>query len=557
MSYHEIEEHEDHFVMHHANGHEVKIAKKALNPSTLKKIQGFSKGGEVEEVPQSEADKFNQGWLSQSIAKPKPKLMADGGEVKDPTAQLQQDPTALPVNYSSAPPVPQEEAPQAPPSNFNMLIPSAETLSSLKQGATDMMFPRQPDPNVKQASDYQEQLPQEAGPQNVPLQAPQKPAMNPLLGSQGKFQEEAYQTQKAGLQKESQTEAQLGKAQTGIYGNQQQALQTLHDNYNASRNKLLGEEDELKKKYLNQEIDPNRLWQNMSTGKKFRTTLGLILSGFGSGLAHQENLALKMLNKMVDDDLEAQKAMLGKGKTLLDHNVREQGNLQDAMNVQKLQVLGIAEAELQKAAANAKSPMAAAKYDKALGELQTTMAPLREQTLMRKTLMSGMQSGKQNPEVMASYAIDYLVPKEQQKDAREELQGLTGYKNASEGIDKIFRDVGGMSAFSTSIPFTKSKTSFETAVANIELVLRNSMKGQGSLSDRDVDAVRPYFPSRTDTQSQLNVKASRIKDFLANKIQNGTPILSKLGYMGIELPKPSNKRQMSVGQGYTQAGFKK
>ena len=37
------------------------------------------------------------------------------------------------------------------------------------------------------------------------------------------------------------------------------------------------------------EIDPNRLWNNLSTWGKIRNTIGLILGGIGGGLTHQEN----------------------------------------------------------------------------------------------------------------------------------------------------------------------------------------------------------------------------------------------------------------------------
>lgn len=55
------------------------------------------------------------------------------------------------------------------------------------------------------------------------------------------------------------------------------------------------------------EIDPNRLWNNLSTWGKIRNTIGLILGGIGGGLTHQENPAARALDRMIEQDVEAQK----------------------------------------------------------------------------------------------------------------------------------------------------------------------------------------------------------------------------------------------------------
>ena len=51
-------------------------------------------------------------------------------------------------------------------------------------------------------------------------------------------------------------------------------------------------------------IDPNRIFKNKSG---IATTLGLILGGIGSGITGQPNAALQILNKQVDNDIQAQK----------------------------------------------------------------------------------------------------------------------------------------------------------------------------------------------------------------------------------------------------------
>lgn len=54
-------------------------------------------------------------------------------------------------------------------------------------------------------------------------------------------------------------------------------------------------------------IDPNRLWNQASTGQKIGASIGILLSGIGSGLqGGRENLALKQINDAVDRDVQAQ-----------------------------------------------------------------------------------------------------------------------------------------------------------------------------------------------------------------------------------------------------------
>jgi hypothetical protein len=54
-------------------------------------------------------------------------------------------------------------------------------------------------------------------------------------------------------------------------------------------------------------IDPNRYWNNKSTGQKLLAGLALALGGFGAGLTGGRNHALDIINKEIDADLNAQK----------------------------------------------------------------------------------------------------------------------------------------------------------------------------------------------------------------------------------------------------------
>jgi predicted RNA binding protein YcfA (HicA-like mRNA interferase family) len=54
-------------------------------------------------------------------------------------------------------------------------------------------------------------------------------------------------------------------------------------------------------------VDPNRYWSSMNTGNKIQAALAIALGGIGAGMAGGENQALKIINKAIDADIDAQK----------------------------------------------------------------------------------------------------------------------------------------------------------------------------------------------------------------------------------------------------------
>lgn len=78
-------------------------------------------------------------------------------------------------------------------------------------------------------------------------------------------------------------------------------------------------------------VDPNTssgLYANKSTPHKIGTLFGLLLSGIGSGMTHQPNMLMEMMNRELDRDLEAQKT--NKTGALNFLNAKAQQNLLDA-----------------------------------------------------------------------------------------------------------------------------------------------------------------------------------------------------------------------------------
>jgi len=85
-------------------------------------------------------------------------------------------------------------------------------------------------------------------------------------------------------------------------------------------------EEDFRNKLMSEDINPDRVFENMSTGRKIRTILGVLLAGAGSGLAGGENLALTMLNREIERDVEAQKLNKEKKFNLFKMHLETLGN---------------------------------------------------------------------------------------------------------------------------------------------------------------------------------------------------------------------------------------
>jgi hypothetical protein len=98
---------------------------------------------------------------------------------------------------------------------------------------------------------------------------------------------------KLAVQQEKDRQARLAEEQT-LFSDHQKAVQAAAD---------------LK-------VDPNRYWNEMSTGKHIQTGIGIALSGLGQGYlaaagVNAPNMAMEMVKGAIDRDVDAQKANIG------------------------------------------------------------------------------------------------------------------------------------------------------------------------------------------------------------------------------------------------------
>lgn len=111
------------------------------------------------------------------------------------------------------------------------------------------------------------------------------------------------------------------------------------------------EKDDALIKYLDEnQINPDRYMQNMSTGNRILSAIGLILGGAGGG-ASGRNVALDTLNRAIDHDIRAQELDRSEKMNLLKMNREMMADEIQANVATRNQMFSLAQAKIQQAQA--------------------------------------------------------------------------------------------------------------------------------------------------------------------------------------------------------------
>lgn len=534
------------------DGHEVVVSHKSLHPATRGALAAMPMIGDGKLKAMAQGGAVQQG--GPEVARKE--MYESGGGVEESPDPSDMDPQSAPAN-KAAPKKFAEGTPdgpiKAPLIPDDMINPNAGAMSQARAAAvpTEMTQGQQVavDPGAlpygispEQALSG-DQAPPAATPMQMegnaqPAQAPGSPPAQPDpygFNAHEAAYNQGLESEKKGLQQASSAEAAVGQAQARLLGTQQAIQATQATEFQTYIKVLNTERESLMADIKNQHIDPNRFVNNMSTSSKISTAIGLIASGMGSAMAHQENLAAKFLTQQIDNDINAQKSELGKKENLLSANFRQFGNMRDAMDMTRVMQSDILGNQLKQAAAQQQSPMAKANLLKALGQLEIQSAPIVSQMAMRKTLLSGASKGQIAPESV----IRMVVPEHEQAGATKELkEAQTSYKardNVLSAFDKI-AEINTLSNRALS-PFQSTR---QIAALRDPVVASLSKETAGRFTEQDAHMLATLFPQAGDTPETLIMKRGQTNKLINEKLN--FPALKK---WGIDLS--STGRYDSVG----------
>ncbi len=262
------------------------------------------------------------------------------------------------------------------------------------QARVDAGLPPLPVPNVPQGegppmpqqdAGIAQGMPQPGALTGGANSAPQANSMDPM-----NMLESGYNAKLAGINAQAQAQGAMGIEQQAALQRSQLAQQTAQDQYKQHYDELDAERQGLIKDIQNGHIDPDKYWSGGSNGEgghsKIAAGIGMILAGFNP--TNRPNAAIDFLKHQMDMNLQAQKENLASKNNLLSANMRQFGNLKDAMDMTRIMQHDIMENELQQAAAKATSPLAKAAAMQAAGQLKMESAPMFQQFAMRRALMN-------------------------------------------------------------------------------------------------------------------------------------------------------------------------
>lgn len=193
--------------------------------------------------------------------------------------------------------------------------------------------------------------------------------------------------------------AEAGKAQQDVGTYHSAAVQgEAHEHQLARDLKDMQNEHALRMQDLaDTHIDPERYMKSLGTGGKVATAIGLLLGGIGGGLTHQENPAMKYLQSRIDEDIESQKAELGKKQNLLSALSHQYGDRIAGESALRAMTTDHLINQINEHAAKAGTPIAKAMALQLNGPLQQLKDAQLQQAAQRQTFIRAAQDPNTDP----------------------------------------------------------------------------------------------------------------------------------------------------------------
>lgn len=469
----------------HYEGHELKVAHSKLS-SKLR--------GQLESMP---------------VHKPKMKeqKFAYAGEVEDDQGQG--------AAYRSA--YPEQDGPPAPMEVPSDALGSAYATAANAQGVMPSRAPQQTAP----AEDSPDAALQ--GPANMP----QPPNPDPT-GEKSAIDQQISGIKQVGAGDEAlmQAQGQLGTQRAAAAEPYLRQMQDSADAYQAALAPILKDRADISADIANGHIDPHRYLDNMSTGSKIFSALGMIIGGMGAGMGHTQNLAFQSLQNNIDRDIQGQKDDLGRKQTLLSHNLAQSRDLSDAYNVTRVQTNDILAHHLAMLADQTADPMAKANIMKVHGQVMLQTGQLMQNAAQYR--MRGMVSAGQS---LPSQSIEMLPPemreravqipgggvrvaltKDGAKEVRDQMQSIQPIFNGLDQLQKL-----GPSAL---VPGTPANQMAKAIQAQL-IPTVNSNAGLKRLSSEDIGNIKQMFSDPTKFSGLLSgARTAAFKAFLQNKLMS-------------------------------------
>jgi hypothetical protein len=362
-----------------------------------------------------------------------------------------------------------------------------------------------------------------------------------------------YQNQWEGTQKlgEAQKQENMGEANVlstipeglrNLEANRQSAEEARQSAIDSDMSKL-----EQLRAESRQDVDPSRIWHNQDNGTKFWGALMVGLGELGAGMTGRPNVALGVINKAIDNDIDAQKSNIANKRaqfedqrSLYKDNLAKFQDQRQAEIVTKAQYIEHAQAQLAALRAQAKTPEDEAKNDILSAELQKEAAKLDldmtkvTHQIHTKVVPTQVVGGSSGP-VMSPFDHERYVPQfgglAPDKDSRAlAIEKGTALRNIQQLAAENLRLRNNPQAF-----FPGTDANRDLASNQAQLILETKKKGSadlGVIAGPDMDLMLDALGKST---SPMPGQSAALQNFVANQKRMNENARQNLGIVPVEV----------------------
>ncbi len=224
-------------------------------------------------------------------------------------------------------------------------------------------------------------LPQPGG---QPPALPQMPQIQPWgTGAPGQIAA-GEKMASTGLQEKAKVEKNALDEMAAIQQRGATDLQSLTAQRQERYNQRQAISDQMERDLLDAKVNPNQFFESKDTGQKILAGIGMLFSGIGSGLTGKPNLAMDVINRAIDRDIDAQKFNINKKQNYLSYYVKKTGDELIATNYLKADLLDSVAAQIQAKQLGMQASVVGPMAEIARGQLKMQSAELRQRASLQE-----------------------------------------------------------------------------------------------------------------------------------------------------------------------------
>lgn len=265
-------------------------------------------------------------------------------------------------------------------------------------------------------------------------------------------------------------------------------------------------------------LQPGKVFADMNIFGK----LAMVAAGTFAGPKVLDDIIerdLRAQEKLLDSKLGAAKGKVSRYQDILD---KYNGNKEAARNARRAEMFQMAQLKLSEMAQQSRDGQA--KQELALKAQELGMKAQENVQKVAEALQSQQGLDPITAKIMkfpAGTQAALLKAKETYDSGQATLKAIN---NTFASTGKI-----GLGAV---VPFSDSKTIIATENAKLESAIRQTMAGQGTIQEAEIERnVKPFLLSSSDTDSMRKLKQQKLKEFIAIKMAGETKKLEGFGLL--------------------------